>query len=196
MGPPSRKGNSDSRNTWHKGKKSHSSSESSRGNTTNSGGSSGPRTGVLFVEVKTITARITQTMTEGKRHIKVVDMGEAVVVGEVNRAYLQAVPLNPRIKIKLRDGINTNYPTVQVRQKIPIADQEDHTVMEGSLILFNTGVKVLFDTGASHSFISTACAMSLGLKPKRLEVPISIGTPTGINVYLNRYCITIISYGR
>ena len=65
--------------------------------------------------------------------------------------------------------------------------------MEGSLILFNTSVKVLFDTGASHSFISDACAMILGLKPKRLEIPISIGTPTGSNVYLNRYYTTIIS---
>ena len=65
--------------------------------------------------------------------------------------------------------------------------------MEGSLIIFNTGVKVLFDTGASHSFISAACAMSLGLKPKRLEVPISTGTPMGSNVYLNRYYTAIIS---
>ena len=47
--------------------------------------------------------------------------------------------------------------------------------------------------GASHSFISTACAISLGLKTKSLEYPISIGAPTGNSVHLSRYCTIIIS---
>ena len=75
-----------------------------------------------------------------------------------------------------------------------ITNQKDHTVMESSLVLFSTGVKVLFDTGASHFFISTACAISLGLKLKHLEYPISVGIPTGNSVHLSHYCTIIISH--
>lgn len=75
----------------------------------------------------------------------------------------------------------------------PIPNQEDHTVVEGSLILFTTGVKVLFDTGASHSFISSACASSLGLKTRSLTISVRIGTPMGGSVILNRCCTAIIT---
>ena len=74
----------------------------------------------------------------------------------------------------------------------PTRDQEDHIVMEGIFILFLTGIRVLFDTGASHSFISSACAYSLGLKTKKLSLPISIGTPMGNTSTLNRSCTAII----
>ena len=65
--------------------------------------------------------------------------------------------------------------------------------MEGNLILFTTGVRVLFDSGASHSFISSVYASSLGLKPKRLNNPIRINIPLGDTVVLGQYCIAIIS---
>lgn len=65
--------------------------------------------------------------------------------------------------------------------------------MEGILILFSTGVKVLFDTGASHSFISSSYASSLGLKVKKLNSPIAVGTLLGRSVDLTRYFIAIIT---
>ena len=67
--------------------------------------------------------------------------------------------------------------------------------MEGILILFSTGIRVLFDSGASHSFISSACACAsnLGLKTKKLVLHVNIGTPMGSNTNLNRYCTTIIT---
>ena len=65
--------------------------------------------------------------------------------------------------------------------------------MEGSLILFTTGVRVLFYSGASHSFISSACASSLGLRPKSLTSSICINTPLGSAALLTQCCTAIIS---
>ena len=82
--------------------------------------------GVLFVEIETIATRITQTVTEGKSHTKVADVGEAVVVEEVSWVDLEAAHLNRLIKIKLQVGTNTkeafclnniSHPTVQVSHR-------------------------------------------------------------------------------
>lgn len=50
----------------------------------------------------------------------------------------------------------------------------------------------MFDTGASHSFIYAACALSLRLKLKRLGSLINIGILMGSNFHC-QYCTTIIS---
>ena len=44
------------------------------------------------------------------------------------------------------------------------ADQEDTTMIGGIIILHNSWIMALFDTEASHSFISTSCALALGLE--------------------------------
>ena len=83
--------------------------------------------GVLLVEVETITTRIAQTTTEGKRHTKLANVGEAVEVGEVSRVDSKAVHLNHLIRIKLQVGTNNkeifslsniNHPTVQANHII------------------------------------------------------------------------------
>lgn len=68
--------------------------------------------------------------------------------------------------------------------------------MEGGLVLFNTSVRVLFDASASHSFISSSYASSLGLKTKKLDSPISSRTQLGSIMVLTCYCIVIISLPR
>ena len=55
-------------------------------------------------------------------------------------------------------------------------------------IRMNSWVKVLFDSGASHSFISTACVSSLGLEPKTLEIAISVASPLGGQTQVNLVC--------
>ena len=42
-------------------------------------------------------------------------------------------------------------------------DPYDHTVVEGTLLIFNTWGTILFDSSVSHSFISTSFACALGL---------------------------------
>ena len=52
----------------------------------------------------------------------------------------------------------------------------------------NSWVKVLFDSGASHSFISIACVTSLGLEPETLGIAMSVASPLGGQTRVNLVC--------
>ncbi|XP_028104310.1 uncharacterized protein LOC114303363 [Camellia sinensis] len=58
-------------------------------------------------------------------------------------------------------------------------DDGNPSVIRGILILMNSCVQVLFDSGASHSFISASCVATLGLEPEQLETPMSVASPLG-----------------
>ncbi|MQL74575.1 hypothetical protein Taro_006945, partial [Colocasia esculenta] len=62
------------------------------------------------------------------------------------------------------------------------AKQADH-VTEGTVLFLGVHAQVLFDTGATHSFISERFARQLalesGLESEVLEVPLSVHTPAG-----------------
>ena len=57
----------------------------------------------------------------------------------------------------------TNNPTPRPIQLNAIAFE--NTVMEGTLVAYSTHAQILFDTGASDSFISSAFVATLGLTP-------------------------------
>ncbi|MQL74214.1 hypothetical protein Taro_006546 [Colocasia esculenta] len=62
------------------------------------------------------------------------------------------------------------------------AELAEH-VTEGTILIMGMHARVLFDTGATHSFVSEGFAKVLmkddGLVPERLEVPLSVHTPAG-----------------
>ena len=47
---------------------------------------------------------------------------------------------------------------------------------------------ILFDYGASHSFISTSCVEELGLEVETLEKPLYVSFPLGTRVSVQRIC--------
>ena len=61
-------------------------------------------------------------------------------------------------------------------------------MIQGILILMNSCVQVLFDSGASHSFISASCVATLGLKPEQLETPMSVALPLGGQTRVDLVC--------
>ncbi|XP_028122726.1 uncharacterized protein LOC114319865 [Camellia sinensis] len=67
-------------------------------------------------------------------------------------------------------------------------DVDNPSIIQGMLILMNSWVKVLFDSGASYSFISTACVTSLGLEPEILGIAMSIASPLGAQTQVNLVC--------
>ncbi|XP_028106501.1 uncharacterized protein LOC114305596 [Camellia sinensis] len=56
-------------------------------------------------------------------------------------------------------------------------EEADPSVIEGNLVLYNSWVHVLFDTGASHSFISFACVKLLELVCEPLATALSVMSP-------------------
>ena len=61
-------------------------------------------------------------------------------------------------------------------------------MIRGTLLVFNFRATVLFDTGASHSFISSAFASGLGLEVDYLGSTLTVDTPVGGLVPLDRVC--------
>ena len=49
-------------------------------------------------------------------------------------------------------------------------------------------VRLLFDYGASHSFIAASCVRELGLEVEILEKPLYVSSPLGIRVSVDRIC--------
>lgn len=61
-------------------------------------------------------------------------------------------------------------------------------VLEGNIFIEDDLVRVLFDTGASHSFASKETAEELKLEPKLVDTPISVTNPIGGNTNLCMNC--------
>ena len=70
----------------------------------------------------------------------------------------------------------------------PIKPEKDARLVEGMILVYSTWVRVLFDTGATHSFISASCANALGLKSERVENLLLIESPMGTNSRVDRIC--------
>ena len=55
-------------------------------------------------------------------------------------------------------------------------------------MLFRLLERVLFDYGASHSFIATSCVEALSLEVKTLEEPLYVNSPLGTRVSVDQIC--------
>ena len=47
---------------------------------------------------------------------------------------------------------------------------------------------MLFDSGASYSFIAASCVKDLGLEVKTLEEPLHVSSPRGTRVRVDKIC--------
>ena len=57
------------------------------------------------------------------------------------------------------------------------------------LLLSRVWARVLFDSGASHSFIVASCVNVLGLKVESLEKLLHVSSPLGIRVRIDKICL-------
>ena len=49
-------------------------------------------------------------------------------------------------------------------------------------------VRILFDSGASHSFIAASCVKELGLEVETLEKSLHVSSPLGTRVRVDMIC--------
>ena len=53
------------------------------------------------------------------------------------------------------------------------------SIMQGMFLQSRLWVRILFDSGASHSFIVASCVRGLGLEVETLEKSLYISSPLG-----------------
>ena len=61
-------------------------------------------------------------------------------------------------------------------------------MIQGTFLLFRLWARVLFDSGASHSFIDSSCVRVLGLEVETLDEPLHVSYPLGIMARIDRIC--------
>ena len=79
-------------------------------------------------------------------------------------------------------GPQAGTPGVQGRVYAitPLAELADQQVIQGTFLLSRLWERVLFDYGASHSFIAASVVIELGLEVEALEEPLYVSSPLGI----------------
>ena len=60
------------------------------------------------------------------------------------------------------------------RGRGPQAESADQPIIQGTFLLSHLWANVLFDSGASHSFIAASVVIDLGLEVETLEKPLYV----------------------
>ena len=63
-----------------------------------------------------------------------------------------------------------------------------NAVVEGTLVLFNSWARILFDTGATHSFIASTFVTSLGLCSETMSDGLIVASPMGGEMIAREVC--------
>ena len=70
----------------------------------------------------------------------------------------------------------------------PQAESADQPVIQGTFLLSRLWARVLFDYGASHSFIAASVVIELGLEVETLEEPLYVSSPLRIRARIGMIC--------
>ena len=70
----------------------------------------------------------------------------------------------------------------------PPVESVDQPVIQGTFFLSRLWVRVLFDYGASHSFIAASVVRELGLEVETLEEPMYVSSPLGTRARIYLIC--------
>ena len=61
-------------------------------------------------------------------------------------------------------------------------------MIQGMFLLSRIWAKILFDYGASHSFVAAFSVDVLGLEVETLDEPLHVNSPLGTRVRINQIC--------
>ena len=78
--------------------------------------------------------------------------------------------------------------TGRVYAIIPPVEPADQSTIQGMFLLSRLWARVLFESGASHSFIAASVVIELGLEVKALEEPLYVSSPIGIKARIGMIC--------
>ena len=84
--------------------------------------------------------------------------------------------------------VGTSGVQGRVHAVTPQAESTDQPVIQGTFLLSRLWARVLFDYGASHSFIAASVVIELGLEVKTLDEPLYVSSPLGTRARLEMIC--------
>ena len=70
----------------------------------------------------------------------------------------------------------------------PTVESANQPAIQGMFLLSRLWERVLFDSGASHSFIAASIVIKLGLEVEALEEPLYVSYPLGIRARVGMIC--------
>ena len=71
---------------------------------------------------------------------------------------------------------------------VPPAEPADQPFIHGTFLLSSLWARVLFDSGASHSFIVASVVVELGIEVEALEESLYVSSPLGIRARIGMIC--------
>ena len=71
---------------------------------------------------------------------------------------------------------------------VPLTKPSNQSVIRGMFLLSCQWARILFDYGASHSFIAASCVRELGLEVETLENLLYVSSPLGTRVSVDLIC--------
>ena len=71
---------------------------------------------------------------------------------------------------------------------VPQAESVDQPVIQGTFLLSRLWARVLFYSGASHSFTAASIVIELSLEVETLEEPLYVSSPLGIRARIWMIC--------
>ena len=70
----------------------------------------------------------------------------------------------------------------------PQTEAADQSVIQSAFLLFRMWGRVIFDLGASHSFIAASCVRVLSLEVETLDEPLHVSSTLGTKARIDRIC--------
>ncbi|XP_035545089.1 uncharacterized protein LOC108982400 [Juglans regia] len=96
-------------------------------------------------------------------------------------------PPPPRIEGTARGNMQRTTAPARVFALTPGEAEDRNDVITGTLSLFSNNATVLFDSGATHSFVSMTYARFCTLETEELKSKLVVATPTGNSVVCDKF---------
>ena len=95
----------------------------------------------------------------------------------------QATPTKATTSVEV---IGSSSPKQRHPRESVSFDSTGGRFVEGIILFYNSWARILFDPGATHSFIRTTYALNLGLSFEKLEQALNVDLPMGEQLGTNR----------
>ncbi|MED6162946.1 hypothetical protein PIB30_075303 [Stylosanthes scabra] len=75
---------------------------------------------------------------------------------------------------------------------IPQVSHREATLIHGECYIRGERLSVLYDSGATHSFLSNRAVARVGLVPESLGIPLAVHTPASPSAYARKVCRNVV----